>query len=359
MSSLYFAAANDHIDVAEWLLKRGCNVNETLRGSTVLHFAIMESKVEMVRFLLERGADPNAQNSQGMTILSTASGADARVVTDFARAREDYPHEINEFLKGKVLQYGRASLLTGPSKNFKGVERRNAVEFEQKCLEAAIAVKLYCPVKKCSALMDLEDDPRNYENAPQECPGYTCEQFQELPADERCQEDLQLHRLIEDRNWTRSNRFFSEIYGSPGCSCDLFDVPPEIREDPNARLHDRAPLRAVAQPIAVHEEYSDSDDEDIPYNPQFAAHQQQPPPQHPRAAELQPLIGLRRRVRKNLPYWLKECLHFNKCHYCNRSFASVDELDIHQSHTNEHPVHHCCGRTFAAEFDKWQHESRH
>lgn len=55
------AARNGRTNVAEFLLKRGVDVNAApYRGITPLHHAIWTGQLEMVRFLVERGADLNA-----------------------------------------------------------------------------------------------------------------------------------------------------------------------------------------------------------------------------------------------------------------------------------------------------------
>jgi len=67
---LHFAANNGHVDVVRFLLEKGANVNaQDHRGRTPLHLAALDGHVDVVRFLLEKGANVNAQDHRGRTPL--------------------------------------------------------------------------------------------------------------------------------------------------------------------------------------------------------------------------------------------------------------------------------------------------
>ena len=51
------AAVCDRVEVIDYLLSRGVDVNQDINGATVLHWAAWEAKPKMVGMLLERGAD--------------------------------------------------------------------------------------------------------------------------------------------------------------------------------------------------------------------------------------------------------------------------------------------------------------
>jgi ankyrin repeat protein len=74
VDTLYEAAGDgDAARVAD-LLDTGVDVNaRTSNGSYALNNAAVENQVEVMRILLERGADPNVQNSQGDTPLICAT----------------------------------------------------------------------------------------------------------------------------------------------------------------------------------------------------------------------------------------------------------------------------------------------
>ena len=67
---LLWAAANGHRRAAAWLLDHGADVNRRAtfggpshgQGVTALHLAAQNGNLEMVRFLLERGADPSIED---------------------------------------------------------------------------------------------------------------------------------------------------------------------------------------------------------------------------------------------------------------------------------------------------------
>jgi len=63
----------DRNRIAALLLKYGARVNATINhGETPLHRAALTNNVALVHLLLENGADPNIQQSQGMTPLHFA-----------------------------------------------------------------------------------------------------------------------------------------------------------------------------------------------------------------------------------------------------------------------------------------------
>ena len=62
------------VAVCEFLLQSGANVNaQAHRGNTALHYAIDEKELETTKLLLRYGADPFIENEWGQDALSIAS----------------------------------------------------------------------------------------------------------------------------------------------------------------------------------------------------------------------------------------------------------------------------------------------
>jgi len=71
---LHKAAYNNRLNVVEFLLSKGADINAlSSSGSTPLHGAASYGHIEVVRFLLDKGASPDIVNSGGYTPLLGAS----------------------------------------------------------------------------------------------------------------------------------------------------------------------------------------------------------------------------------------------------------------------------------------------
>jgi ankyrin repeat protein len=62
---LYFAAIGGHVEVAQRLLAAGADVNAQAQAAAPIHGAVMGKNVDMVRLLLDRGADPALKDYAG------------------------------------------------------------------------------------------------------------------------------------------------------------------------------------------------------------------------------------------------------------------------------------------------------
>jgi ankyrin repeat protein len=73
-TSLHMASATGLVDVVEWLLNHGADINAEANDRwTALHYAACHSRLKAVRMLLERGADVNPRNAQGEVPLHLAT----------------------------------------------------------------------------------------------------------------------------------------------------------------------------------------------------------------------------------------------------------------------------------------------
>jgi ankyrin repeat protein len=72
LPSLYFAAIGESQPVAELLLASGAGVDERCRAAAPIHGAVMGGSAEMIRWLLERGADSEAPDYDGRSARALA-----------------------------------------------------------------------------------------------------------------------------------------------------------------------------------------------------------------------------------------------------------------------------------------------
>lgn len=72
-TALMLAAFNGHLATTKFLLRLGAAIDAGQGQWSALHYAANQNQVEVLRLLLERGADPNAQAVNGITPLHMAA----------------------------------------------------------------------------------------------------------------------------------------------------------------------------------------------------------------------------------------------------------------------------------------------
>lgn len=65
LPALYFAAIGGSIEVAERLVANGAGVNDRAEAAAPIHGAVMGGHPQMIRWLLDRGADPDLPDYKG------------------------------------------------------------------------------------------------------------------------------------------------------------------------------------------------------------------------------------------------------------------------------------------------------
>jgi uncharacterized protein len=65
LPALYFAGLGGDLEVAELLLSHGAGLNDAAPAAAPIHGAVMGGHEEMVRWMLDRGADPALPDFQG------------------------------------------------------------------------------------------------------------------------------------------------------------------------------------------------------------------------------------------------------------------------------------------------------
>ncbi|KAJ3115228.1 hypothetical protein HDU96_001012 [Phlyctochytrium bullatum] len=70
---LFFALEEDNLEILQLLVQHGADLNSRYRGDTALHRAAAKGRPEVVKLLLEFGADIEALNEDGLTPLCAAA----------------------------------------------------------------------------------------------------------------------------------------------------------------------------------------------------------------------------------------------------------------------------------------------
>ena len=93
LPALYFAAIGGSVKIAERLLAAGADVNQRAEAASPIHGAVMGGSAQMVRLLLERGADPTLPDYQGRGARQLAEDMDRPDLAGlFEPARQPPPH---------------------------------------------------------------------------------------------------------------------------------------------------------------------------------------------------------------------------------------------------------------------------
>jgi hypothetical protein len=104
--ALCSAARNCRADVVRFLLEKGCDTNERWRGMTPLMHVVevvddLDAHLEIVRILIEHGADVNAISDEGESVLGIAGG------DRYSTGRTKGPPKIVAFLKTAGAELNR------------------------------------------------------------------------------------------------------------------------------------------------------------------------------------------------------------------------------------------------------------
>ncbi|KAI9592623.1 hypothetical protein BDF19DRAFT_425239 [Syncephalis fuscata] len=188
-------------------------------------------------------AHPDGKNSSTIKLFGRPLGCDHAFCNDclgkaiWEKVREKdrcFPircpepkcnHEIDDDTAERALRY----------ENFKEWCNKKALH--------AIRYKIYCPIQRCSKVVELDEEmPANQTEA--ECPychtliciqcrvpyhvGFSCRDYQKIPISERTPEDLQTLQLVNKKLWSRCpdcKIFVERTAGCPHmlcrCGCHL------------------------------------------------------------------------------------------------------------------------------------------
>ena len=96
------------MEYVRWLLKKGADVKAVFRGYTALHRAAQEGYTEIVKLLLEYGADPLASNVRGKRAYDLSSNEEIKeILFKHVSKGKDLNIELLEASKGGDLEYAK------------------------------------------------------------------------------------------------------------------------------------------------------------------------------------------------------------------------------------------------------------
>ena len=85
---LHYACAKGHLDVASFLLANGANVNApSLGGTTPLMMAVQSGNESLVKLLLDKGADLQLRNAEGISAIDIADIYNKPEISEGLRSR--------------------------------------------------------------------------------------------------------------------------------------------------------------------------------------------------------------------------------------------------------------------------------
>ncbi|KDQ60169.1 hypothetical protein JAAARDRAFT_597882 [Jaapia argillacea MUCL 33604] len=254
--------------------------------------------------------------------------------------------------------------------------------------------RYYCPNPRCSALVQVHEDP----DEPQAvCPScttlicvpcrvvwhdkMTCETYQALPPDERSPEDQLVLSLAKAKNWRRCPSCTVIVELTQGCNhitcrcgghfCFKCGSPwdqqtKQCTRQPPCKLWDEEML------LAVEERGREERQRGQPplggyIPPHLRLAQPAPPPPYHDIARQFIQDAVQQEINRHAFHWLDDphvvcgrhwfttnMVRDLTCGYCDNRLNSLADLQYHLTRVRWHPVYACCGRLFkrAEDFER-------
>ncbi|EJF63850.1 hypothetical protein DICSQDRAFT_160351 [Dichomitus squalens LYAD-421 SS1] len=250
--------------------------------------------------------------------------------------------------------------------------------------------KYYCPNPKCSELVQTDEDSEDPQAMCPSCDsvicvpcrviwhdGLTCDEYQDLPLDERSPDDQKALQLMKAQNWRRCPNCAIIVELTLGCnhitcrcktefcfrcgaiwdvrkgscsrrpSCDLWDEDMLLEErerqrerEQGRRNRGRAPVVVVAPPAPP---------------PLYEHHIGYAVAEH-NDDYVQNLDWMDNPDILCTRHWFTaNMINSLTCQYCDAKLNSIADLRYHLSHVRWHSVYACCGRFFKRDVDFERH----
>jgi len=88
---LHWAAISGQVEMAEYLLKSGIDINATNKfGCTALHFTTGKDRLDIARLLIEYGANKDIRNSENQTAVDLAVSTPMKILLQIPLFQSQY-----------------------------------------------------------------------------------------------------------------------------------------------------------------------------------------------------------------------------------------------------------------------------
>lgn len=131
-SALAIAISKGELQTVQQIIESGTKVNKKINGLTPLMYAARYNKVEIIKYLLQMGADPNIRDSQGFTALKYAELSNAYDAITVLKSPQINPQMNISMDDDAVFLYPEPVISTKPRKTIDKI-----ISEEEQIIESA------------------------------------------------------------------------------------------------------------------------------------------------------------------------------------------------------------------------------
>ena len=116
VESFVNAAQNNDFESVQSFVAQGENVNaQNSLGNTALHFAVNNGNIDMVRFLLDNGADASISNSKGFSPTTIAEKKQFGEILNMFQITENDGEDEVDVIDGQIVETPAPEVIEQPS----------------------------------------------------------------------------------------------------------------------------------------------------------------------------------------------------------------------------------------------------